>query len=129
MLLILAMLIGSIVMWTAAPALWLWLAGRYSQVSQSDMNSLLLVLIGIPTTMVLIGKLLSRIDAFYTAQFGTSDDSRIAAARWLHSLRGGSDAEPLTMLDRVLVLSVALALVAGAIWFVFFSHGSQAMLR
>lgn len=127
--LILVMFIASIVMWTGAPALWLWLAGRYSRVSQSDMNSLLLVLVGIPTTMVLIGKLLSWIDGVYTAHFGTRDETHIAPARWLHSLRGGRETEPLTMLDRVLVFSVALALLAGLLWFAFLSQGSQALLR
>lgn len=127
--LVLTMLIGSIVMWTLIPALWLWIAGRYARVSQSEMNSIAIIVVGIPVTMVVAGKLLSRLDNRYTARFGLSGDRHILHPAWLVSLRDGRDKEPLTMLDRVLVISVALAMLAGAIWLLLYSHGTQAFHR
>lgn len=123
--LVLSMFLGSIAMWLGSPVLWLWLAGRSSKVSSTAMTSLLMVLIGIPVTMVLIGKLLSRIDHRYTDTFGTSVSGQRSPARWLHSMRGGSVVEQPTMLDKVMVLSVGLALLLVGIYFVFFSAGTQ----
>ncbi|MEH3052810.1 MAG: hypothetical protein PGN13_02235 [Patulibacter minatonensis] len=124
--LVFSMFLGSVMMWAGSPAFWLWLAGRFSKVSQSQMNMLLMVIIGIPVSMVLIGKVLTRIDDRYTHRFGTPDETRIAAARWLRSVRGGGETEQPTMLDKVLVIAVAMAFLAVGTWFVFFSHGSQA---
>lgn len=125
-LLVLSMFLGSVGMWLGSPALWLWLAGRSSKVSSTAMTSLLMVLIGIPVTMVLIAKILSRLDHRYTAQFGTGEAGAKNPARWIASMRGGgqSSDEP-TMLDKVMVVSVGLALLAFGVYFALFSGGSQ----
>lgn len=124
-LLVLSMFVGSIAMWLGSPALWLWLAGRSSKVSSTAMASLLMVLIGIPVTMVLIGKILSRLDHRYMASFGPSETGAHNPARWLASMRGADSSEPPTMLDKVMVISVGLALLASGIYFALFSGGSQ----
>ena len=128
-ILVVSMFIGSIAMWAGSPALWLWLAGRSGKVSESQMGAFLMVIIGIPVTMVLIGKVLIRLDHRYTDRFGRRETRRISAARWLHSMRGGGEQEAPSMLDKVLVASVGLAFVAVGIWFIFFSHGTAAMNR
>jgi hypothetical protein len=125
-LLVLAMFLGSLAMWAGSPALWLYLAGRFSKVSTSSMGTFLMVIIGIPVTMVLIGKVLARLDAVYTERFGRTQNTRNSAARWLHSARGGSQEEPPSMLDKVLVVAVAMAMITTSVWYVFLSHGSQA---
>jgi hypothetical protein len=119
--LIATMFIGSIGMWLGAPALWLWLAGRGSAVSQTAMGSLVLILIGIPVTMIGIGKLLSRVDNRYTARFGRGEALN-ERARWLHGVRG--DGQAPSMLDKIMVASIGLLFLALAVWFVFFSGGS-----
>lgn len=129
MTLVVTMLIGSIVMWTLIPAAWLWIAGRFAKVSQSEMNSMVLVLVGIPVTMILAGKVLSRLDHRYTDRFGLSGEQHILHPAWLVSLRDGRDKEPLTMLDRILVISVMLALLVGLLWVVLYSDGTQAFRR
>ena len=69
---------------------------------------------------------LSRLDHRYSASFGTSGTSAHNPARWLASMRGGSDsADEPTMLDKVMVISVGLALLASGVFFAFFSGGSQ----
>ncbi|MFT4034257.1 MAG: hypothetical protein QM679_01625 [Patulibacter sp.] len=125
--LVLGMFFGSIAMWAGAPALWLWLAAQFSKVSASGMKQYLMVIVGIPVTMVLIGKLLTRLDNRYTDHFGSRSETNFAAARWLRSVRGGGEFEPPTMLDKVLVVAVGLAFVAAGVWFAFFSGGSQAV--
>lgn len=119
--LVATMFIGSIGMWLGAPALWLWLAGRNSAVSQTAMGSLVIILIGIPITMIAIGKLLTRIDDRYTAKFGRGEALN-ERARWLHGVRG--DGEEASMLDKIMVASIGLAFLAVGIWFIFFSGGS-----
>lgn len=126
--LVAAMFIGSIAMWAGSPALWLWLASQGGLVSQSSMNSLLMVIVGIPVTMVIIGKFLARLDGRYTEAFGRAEAGRMSAARWLHSVRGGTDQEQPSMLDKVLVVSIGLAMLAFGAWFALFSGGSQARL-
>lgn len=126
--LVAAMFLGSIAMWAGSPALWLWLASQGGLVSQSSMNSLLMVIVGIPVTMVLVAKLLARLDARYTESFGRAQTTRLSAARWLHSVRGGTDQEQPSMLDKVMVVSIGLAMLCFGIWFAFFSSGSQARL-
>ncbi len=123
--LIAGMFLGSIAMWAGAPAFWLWLAGQFSKVSSSGMNQYLMVIVGIPVSMVFIGKGLARLDHRYTRRFGAAQETNFAAARWLRSARGGGEEEPPTMLDKVLVLAVGMALLAVGTWFVFFSAGSQ----
>jgi hypothetical protein len=123
--LIVAMFLGSVAMWAGSPALWLWLAGRSGKVSESQMGAFLMVIVGIPVTMVIIGKLLTRLDGRYTDRFGQTSETKIAAARWLRSVRGGGEEELPTMLDKVLVVAVGMAFLAVGTWFVFFSAGSQ----
>jgi hypothetical protein len=124
--LVVSMFVGSIGMWLGSPVLWIWLAGRTSKISTTAMGSLLMILIGIPVTMVLIGKILARLDARYTASFGTTVSGARSPARWLHSMRGGNIVEQPTMLDKVMVLSVSIALLAVGTWYIGFSGGSAA---
>ncbi|MDQ8046923.1 MAG: hypothetical protein AAGC46_18630 [Solirubrobacteraceae bacterium] len=124
--LVVSMFIGSIGLWAGAPAFWLWLAGRSSKVSSSSGTSILMVLIGVPVTMVFIGKGLAKLDHRYSDRFGIPETGNRSVARWLHSMRGGGDAEQPSMLDKVVVVSVGLALIAVGIFYIFFSHGSAA---
>lgn len=119
--LIATMILGSVGMWLGAPALWLWLAGRNSAVAQTAMGSLVLILIGIPATMIGIGKLLARVDDRYTARFGRGQALN-DRARWLHNVRG--DGQEPSMLDKIMVGSIAVLLVLLGIWFLFFSGGA-----
>lgn len=124
--LILAMSFGVLLLWTAVPAAWMWIAGRYSRVSQSDMSSFVVLYTGIPATMCVVGKGLSRLERRYADNFGAQAGPRIVGARWLRSLRGDSEDEPATVLDKILIVNVALALIVFVVWFVLFSGGDQA---
>jgi hypothetical protein len=123
-LLIVLMAIGSIVLWLGIPIGWLYLASRIASSSEPSMGPYLLVLVGIPASMIVVGKLLSRLNRTYGAVTGAAPAARSRSA-WMKSLRGERDsARPRTMLDVVMVWSVALALVCFAIWFFAFAGSS-----
>jgi hypothetical protein len=123
-LLIALMAIGSIVLWLGIPIGWVYLASRIARSSQPSMGPYLLILVGIPASMVVVGKLLSRLNRTYGAVTGAPPAARSRSA-WMRSLRGERDSgRPRTMLDVVMVWSVALALVCFAIWFFAFAGSS-----
>jgi hypothetical protein len=124
-LLIVAMAIGSIVLWLGIPIGWLYLASRIADSSQPSMGPYLLVLVGIPASMIVVGKLLSRLNRTYGAVTGAAPPAGRSRSAWMKSLRGEREsARPRTILDVVMVWSVALALVCFAIWFFAFAGSS-----
>ncbi|HKE77925.1 MAG TPA: hypothetical protein VKB54_01410 [Solirubrobacteraceae bacterium] len=124
LLLIALMAIGSIVLWLGIPLGWLYLVSRLVNSSQPSMGPYILVLVGIPASMVIVGKLLSKLNRVYGDVTGTTPTGR-ARTPWLRSMRGERDtARPRTVLDVVMIWSVALALVCFAIWFFVFAGSS-----
>jgi hypothetical protein len=122
--LIALMAIGSVVLWLGIPLGWVYLASRIAKSSQPSMGPYLLILVGIPASMVVVGKLLSRLNRTYGAVTGAPPAARARGA-WMKSLRGERDsARPRTILDVVMVWSVALALLCFAIWFFAFAGSS-----
>jgi len=123
-LLIVLMALGSIAMWVAVPVGWLWLASRLQDGSEPGLAPYLVVIAGIPLSMLLIGKLLARLDRAYGRVTGATPATRVRAP-WLRSMRGERDSgRPRTVLDVVMVISVAIALVAFGIWFFGFAGSS-----
>jgi hypothetical protein len=123
-LLIALMAIFSVVLWLGIPIGWLYVASRIAKSSQPSMGPYVLVLVGIPASMVVVGKLLSRLNRTYGAVTGAAPAARTRSA-WMKSLRGERDsARPRTILDVVMVWSVAVALVCFAIWFFAFAGSS-----
>ena len=123
-LLIALMAIFSVVLWLGIPIGWLYLASRIAKSSQPSMGPYVLVLVGIPASMVLVGKLLSRLNRTYGAVTGAPPAARSQSA-WLKSLRAERESSRLrTMLDVVMVWSVAVALVCFAVWFFVFAGSS-----
>ncbi|MDQ8045126.1 MAG: hypothetical protein REI11_11000 [Patulibacter sp.] len=86
-LLILAMCLGGLLMWTAVPAAWLWIAGRYARVSQSDMSSFAVLYAGTPTTMLAVGMALGRVERRYADRFNAEH-----AEEFLPEARGAEKA-------------------------------------
>jgi hypothetical protein len=123
-LLIVLMAIGSVVLWLGIPVGWLYLASRLVKSSQPSLGPYVLVLVGIPASMVVVGKLLSRLNRAYGEMTGTTPAPRVRSP-WMQSMRGERDSgRPRTVLDVVMVWSVTLALLAFAIWFFLFAGSS-----
>lgn len=123
-LLIGVMAIGSIAMWVAVPIAWLYLASRLSEGSQPTLGPFVMVLVGIPASMVAIGKLLSALNRYYARVTGTAAQVRVQMP-WHKSMRGEREStRPRSVLDVVMVISVTIALVAFGLWF-FLIAGSS----
>ena len=84
----------------------------------------LLVIAGIPITMVVWGKLLFKLDSVYSSLTGQKSEVQFRAP-WLKSMRGERDSgRRLTVLELTMVISVSLALFAFGVWFFLFAGSS-----
>jgi hypothetical protein len=123
-LLIAVMAVGSVLLWIGIPVGWLYLASRVADSSQPSMGPYVMVLVGIPATMIVMGKVLAALDRTYGRVTGTASQSRVQAP-WHRSLRGDRrPARARSVLDVVMVASVALAVVCFAVWFFLFAGSS-----
>jgi hypothetical protein len=124
LLLVLLMALGSVVMWIGVPLGLIYLASRVAGSSNPSVGPYLLVLIGLPVGMAIVGKLLGSLDRLHSRLTGRVDDRRRPPA-WMRSLRAerGSTRNA-GVLDRVMIVSVSLAVVAFAIWFFGFAGSS-----
>jgi hypothetical protein len=113
--LIALMALGSLALWIAIPAAWLWLTRDL----QPDTTRYLIVIAGGAITMMVAAGFLYRVEAVYARMTGTA--SRLLAhSGWLRSVsdeRGPR--RRLTLLEIFLVVSALVALVALVSWWVF----------
>jgi hypothetical protein len=88
------------------------------------MGRYVLVLVGIPATMIAMGKVLAVLDRAYGRVKGAAPGARVQSP-WHRSLRGDRrPARERSVLDVVMVLSVALAVACFAVWFFLFAGSS-----
>lgn len=121
--LIALMAVGSVALWLGVPVAWIYLASQLVDSSQPSMGPYVMVLGGIPVTMVVVGKVLSKLNRVYGSVTHTTPEVRVRAP-WHRSMRDGRDVgHPRTVLDVVMVISVSLALTCFGIWFFFFAEG------
>jgi hypothetical protein len=122
-LLIALMAVGSISLWLGIPVAWIYLASQVVSSSQPTMGPYVMVLVGIPVSMVIVGKLLTKLNRIYGEITHTTPEVRVRAP-WHRSMRDGRDAgHPRTILDVVMVISVSLALTCFGVWFFLFAEG------
>jgi hypothetical protein len=120
------MAIGSVVMWLGVPLGLVYAASKIADSSQPSLGPYLLVLFGLPIGMAIIGKGLGMLDRAHQRLTGIGDESgRRRAASWNRSMRGerGSTRRG-GVLDRVMIVSVGMALLAFGIWFFAFAGSS-----
>ena len=121
-LLIRAIFLGSLVLWIGVPLAWIWGA---SQVVEDYPAVYALAIVGCPATMVVWGWVLHRINAVYMGLRGAAEDQPAnQRAAWLKSLSADRSAprRGLDVLEICSIISVAIALVAIAVWFFFFAE-------
>jgi len=122
--LIAVMAIGSILLWLGIPVGWLYFVSRLVKSSQPSMGPYVLLLVGIPASMVVVGKGLSALNRAYASLMGTASTTR-ARSSWMKSMRGERDSgRPRSVLDVVMVWSVTLALLCFGVWFFAFAGSS-----
>jgi hypothetical protein len=123
-LLIALMAIGSILLWLGIPVGWLYVVSRLVNSSQPSMGPYVLLIVGIPASMIVVGKALSKLNRVYGEVMGTTSTARVHSP-WMKSMRGERDSgRQRTVLDVVMVWSVALALLCFGVWFFAFAGSS-----
>ncbi len=123
-MLVLLMAVGSVVMWIGVPLGLIYVASQIADSSRPSAGPYLLVLIGLPIGMAIVGKCLGYLDRLHGQLTGRHEEGR-RTATWLRSMRG--ERAPVRrggVLDKVMIVSVALALVAFAVWFFGFAGSS-----
>lgn len=123
--LIFLMAIGSILLWIGSPIFWLWLASQMQKDSQqAGFGPYMVVLFGIAVTAVALAKGLQKLNRVYASVEGEDEPVRVIMP-WHRSMRGENEGRaPRTVLDVVMVVSVAIGAGAFGIWFFFFAGSS-----
>lgn len=122
--LIVLMAIGSVILWLGIPIGWLYFASQLVDTSQPTLGPYVLIIFGIPITMVVFGKALFTLDRAFERVTGRTSETDFRPP-WLRSMRGERTvSRRVTVLEGVMVVSVALAVLASAVWFFLFAGSS-----
>jgi hypothetical protein len=116
-ILVVAMIVAALSMWTVIPLGWVWIGSRLSKTQDPAGGPYMVVLVGIVISILLISWLLSRLNRLYVHLTGTNTVAPIRAP-WMKSLRDSEGPRPYpTVLETVIVASVVLAILAATLWF------------
>jgi hypothetical protein len=122
-MLVALMALGSVVMWIGVPLGLIYAASKLADTPNPSMGPYLLVLIGLPIGMALIGKGLGALNRAHIRLTGAEVDQYRPG--WTRSMRGERTVDRRGgVLDRVMIISVALAGLAFAVWFFGFAGSS-----
>jgi hypothetical protein len=115
------MALGSVAMWLGIPFAWIYGASQVADSSQPSMGPYVMVIVGVPVSMVVMGKILSTLNRIYGQLTATAPTVPVRLP-WLRSATGERDVHyPFTVLDIVMVISVAIVVVGATVWFFFFA--------
>jgi hypothetical protein len=120
------MAVGSVFLWLGIPLGWIYVASLMADTSQPTLGPYLVVIFGIPISMVIVARVLGRLNRIYGEVTETTPRVRVVLP-WLRSMRGEREAPTThtrTVLDVVMIISVAIAVVCFLIWFFFFAGSS-----
>ena len=124
LVLIALMAVGSVLMWIGVPVGLIYLASRVADSPTPSMGPYVLILVGLPVGMTIVGKALGVLDRYHGRLTGL-DDGKPQQAAWMRSMRGDRERKRRrSVLDSVMMISVAVALVLSAIWFFAFAGSS-----
>jgi hypothetical protein len=122
-LLVLLMAIGSVVMWIGVPLGLIYVAAQLADSSRPSAGPYLLIILGLPVGMAIVGKFLGWLDRLHGRLTGRHEERH--RATWLRSMRAErAPSRRGGVLDKVMIVSVAVALVAFAVWFFGFAGSS-----
>jgi hypothetical protein len=118
------MALGSVVMWLGVPIGLVYVASKLANSSHPSLGPYLLVLIGLPVGMAIVAKGLGTLDRAHQRLTGIGDEGPYRGA-WTRSMRGErTSTRRGGVLDRVMLVSVGVALLALAVWFFGFAGSS-----
>lgn len=109
------MALGSLALWLAVPAAWLWLT--------RDMDSagarFLIAVPAIVLNMAAVGWLLQRLEEVYFRVSGTTPPEPEAPSYLRRARDGGRRRRDLTLLESLLVGSAVIAVITLVVWWAF----------
>jgi hypothetical protein len=110
--------------WTGAPLLALWVGSRAAGPSGLSMAAIGVVVVVLAVLVVALTTLLSRLNARYDRLTGRVADRRVSP--WMRSVRSEREdyarqREGTTAIERVVVISVSVAVLLFNVWFFFFA--------
>lgn len=114
----------SINIWTGAPLVALWVGSQASGRSALSMNAVLVVILVLGILVVALAVALTWLNNTYDELIGRPQGER--RAPWLRSMRSETGREisgrvGITALERVVMMSVYLAVITLLVWFFFFA--------
>jgi hypothetical protein len=122
-LLVALMAVGSVVMWIGVPFGLIYLASKLADTPNPSMGPYLVVLLGLPIGMAVIGKGLGALNRAHIRLTGAEVDQYRPG--WTRSMRGERTVERRGgVLDRVMIISVVVAGIAFTVWFFGFAGSS-----
>jgi hypothetical protein len=123
MLLVLLMAVGSVIMWIGVPLGLIYAASQLADSSRPSAGPYLLILLGLPVGMAIVGTFLGWLDRLHGKLTGRHEERH--RPTWLRSMRAErTSSRRGGVLDKVMIVSVALALVAFGVWFFGFAGSS-----
>jgi hypothetical protein len=122
--LIALMAVGSVALWLVIPVAWIYGVSSQVKSTQPTLGPYLVILFGVPTSMYIAGKLLYRLNGVYERMTGQDSKVRVQMP-WHRSMRGErAPQRRTTVLELVMIISVAFAVLAFGVWFFFFAGSS-----
>ena len=122
--LVMLMAVGSVVMWLGVPLALVYVASKLADTPDPSMGPYLLIIIGLPVGMAVVGKGLAWLNRRHIRLTGAEVDEYRPA--WTRSMRGERQVErPGGVLDRVMIVSVGVAALLFAVWFFGFAGSSM----
>jgi hypothetical protein len=111
--------------WTGGPLLALWVGSQVQGSGPPTMRAIFVVALTLAVVSLVLVRILGGLGRAYDAATGQSASVR-QHAPWLRSMRGerpryGDEPPRLTALERILVVTVVVAVVTAEIWFFFFA--------
>jgi hypothetical protein len=122
--LVVLMAVGSVVVWTAIPLAGMWLVSQLSDsYVQLPVGPTLAAAIGLPAAMALGVKVLARLERVYLYVTGKPTPA-VVVPGWRRSVGDLPSSPPATVLEKIMVANVLVALIALIVWFFGFAGTS-----
>ncbi len=121
--LVVLMALGSVVMWIGVPLGLVYVASKLADTPKPSMGPYLVVILGLPIGMAVVGRALGALNRAHIRLTGTEVDEYRPG--WTRSMRGERQVNRRGgVLDTVMGVSVAIAALVFAVWFFGFAGSS-----
>jgi multisubunit Na+/H+ antiporter MnhB subunit len=115
------MAVAAMLLWVGIPLGWLWIGSQLVDSSQPSMGPYMVVVVGIIASVVIDALIISRLNRQYERVTGGRGNVRMQLP-WMKSMRGEREKpREMSVLDVVMVGTVALAALTMGVWFFFFA--------